>query len=185
MDFQLFRWINGLAGHWPWLDLCMVMLAEWVMRSTPLLLAGLWFFPGPGRQGRRIAAVLTGLAVLISLGLTDLPSILYHRPRPFEVSSVTVLVRNPPPLPSFPSAHVAVVAAFAGAMGRRLGRWSAAAWALVGASMFARVFIGVHYPTDVLGGLVTGWVAGAVVYHNRDALHAFALRIVAMGEELL
>jgi len=185
VDRLLFQWINGLAGHWFVLDWFMVILAEWVLRLTPLLLAGLWFWPGPGRPGRRIAVVLTSLAILLALGLTDLPSIVFYRPRPFEAGAATVLVRNPPALPSFPSAHVAVAAAFVSAMGRRLGKWSAAAWALVAGSMFARVFIGVHYPADVLGGLVSGWVAGAVVYHNRDVLHAFALRIVDMGEELL
>lgn len=185
MDLRLFRLINGMAGHSPLLDLGMVILAEWVMKACPFLLAALWFFPGPGRPERRIAVVLTGMAVLMALGLTDLPALFYQRTRPFDVHKVTLLLNRPPPLPSFPSAHLSVIAAVSSALGRRLGRWSFAAWALTVGAMVARVFVGVHYPADVLGGVVIGWTAGAVVYHNRDALHTFAERIVSVGEELL
>ncbi|HYF93853.1 MAG TPA: phosphatase PAP2 family protein [Symbiobacteriaceae bacterium] len=185
MDWLVFRSINRWAGQSPVLDAVMMALGGWVSLVGPLLFFGFWFMPGPSRPRRRLAVVLAGIAVLIGLGLTDVPSFVMSRDRPWETHRVTVLVANPPAGASFPSQHVAATAAMVAGLGPHLGRWSLVAWLLTVGAALARVFVGVHYPSDVLVGFLMGWLAGAVVYHNRDVLEPFASRVVSLGEELL
>ncbi|HWI64230.1 MAG TPA: phosphatase PAP2 family protein [Symbiobacteriaceae bacterium] len=184
MDILLFRWMNGLAGRSPALDMVMVLLADWSSIVSVLVVTLMWFWPGPSRSQRRVEAVLIVLAILLALGLCELPAFVYARLRPYEVERVTLLVRAPFS-PSFPSVHLATAGALVAAMGPRFGRWRYVGWALSVGSLFARVFVGIHFPSDVLVGLLTGWLAGAVVWHNRDALREFARRIASVGEELL
>jgi undecaprenyl-diphosphatase len=121
--------------------------------------------------------------MLLALGLADLPGIVYFRPRPFQSHHVTMLVHEPPS-PSFPSTHLAMMTALVVGLSQHIGRWQYVAWGVTAGSMLARVYIGVHYPADVVGGLVGGWLVGSLIMQNRDALRTFAKRVVTVAEEL-
>lgn len=108
-----------------------------------------------------------GLTALIALAIgficTNL--ILKHlvtRPRPWlEVAGLTALVEESDPN-SFPSGHTTAAFAFAAALWRtapdKWMRWAALACAvLMGLS---RLYVGVHYPSDVLVGVLVGSLAG-------------------------
>ena len=94
--------------------------------------------------------------MFVALGLAQVLGHLVDRARPYDVmTSVTVLVDRTKDF-SFPSDHATVVGAVAGGLwfvDRRLGR-TVAALALLMA--FARVYVGAHYPGDVIAGLVLG-----------------------------
>ena len=70
---------------------------------------------------------------------------------------------GPPPESSWPSSHPAVLAAFTTVAGRDLGiggvarTWLAGLGVSVAAS---RVYVGVHYPSDVVSGLLIGRAIG-------------------------
>lgn len=79
-----------------------------------------------------------------------------RRERPYEAEGVVRLIR-PPTGSSYPSGHAAVTAAMMsviGADGDRTAR--VAAGGLVVFVAASRVYVGVHYPSDVLGGIGMG-----------------------------
>ena len=88
----------------------------------------------------------------------------FPSPRPFAADlGITPLISVADPFGAFPSAHAAIFAALAGAMfanSLRVGIWYLFAAALIAV---ARVAAGVHWPGDVLTGIVLGLVVGFVV----------------------
>lgn len=111
----------------------------------------------------RKAGVTALLAMAVGFLCTNL--VLKHlvsRPRPWlDVAGLTALVVENDPN-SFPSGHTTAAFAFASALWRTAPdmwmRWAALACAvLMGLS---RLYVGVHYPSDVLVGLLVGLLSG-------------------------
>lgn len=97
--------------------------------------------------------------------LAKLAKHLVTRPRP-GVLLTDVIVRhaNQGGL-GFPSGHVTVAAALATAAGPFLPRWARRmTWLVVALVGVARVYVGVHFPADVVGGAALGWVIGATLH---------------------
>ena len=91
----------------------------------------------------------------------------FLRPRPSTIDpDSTRLMIGLPRATSWPSSHPAVLLAFTTAAGRELGLGRGARTGLdalavaVGAS---RSYVGVHYPADVIGGLLLGRAVGDLV----------------------
>lgn len=114
--------------------------------------------------GRRRAAgrALTAAAVTWTLG-QGLKRV-FVRPRPYEADPEGVrMMIGPPHGASWPSSHPAVLMTFVTVAGRELGlsRSARAALAGLGAAVGAsRTYLGVHYPSDVIGGLLLGRAVG-------------------------
>jgi undecaprenyl-diphosphatase len=110
-----------------------------------------------------------GIIMLVALAVTYIVGVwvikpIVARPRPFTVTGYDLLVTAPKDY-SFPSGHT--TASFTAAMviclipGLRKG-WKIGAFALAAVIAFSRMYLFVHYPTDVLGGIVLG-VCGALL----------------------
>ena len=157
-DQQLFHWINGLAGHVSIIDRLFSGLADdyFMIVAMCLVLVGMWFGTRkPEERERNQVAVLKAMASLgiasgfvswanlIFVGTDKYPGTLIHeifnRPRPFVEYGTSVLhgLFYTPTDPSFPSNLAAVV------FGLALAVWF----------MNRRVYVGIHYPSDILGGI--------------------------------
>ncbi|GIU98538.1 MAG: phosphatase PAP2 family protein [Actinomycetota bacterium] len=117
--------------------------------------AGALAVSGHRRAARRGLAA-AGMAWLAGQGMKRL----FERPRPYEADrDGTRLLIGPPRASAFPSSHPAVLLAFVDVAGRALGLGRGARAALIGlagAVGLSRVAVGVHYPADVVGGLLLG-----------------------------
>ncbi len=163
MDSDILTLINSFAGHYLWLDTIGRFFANDAIYLFGVILLALWFWrDSPARQGSRQVRIINAVGgAAAALLIAHLISLIHYRPRPFVVQPVTLLIAHPPDS-SFPSDHTVFVFALVVGLWPILGRmrWPLVAMgALIG---IARIFVGVHYPTDVLGGALIGLVCGVV-----------------------
>lgn len=166
MDYRIEQWVNSPAGHHPGLDSFMVHAATWAVQLFIAIVA-VWFLVGwiAGSSRDRRGAVLALLASGGALLVNQIINRIWDRPRPFlaHPGTVHVLIAKSSD-PSFPSDHAAAAFAIAVAVflvHRRIGL-VVLATALVVA--YARVYVGAHYPGDVLGGAIIGAVVTLILW---------------------
>lgn len=127
----------------------------------------------------RQAGILTALALLFGLLVTNLllkPQVM--RPRPWlSVEGLIPLVSPGDPW-SFPSGHSTAAFAAAGIWVRALPRrWMRTAALLLAVLMaLSRLYVGVHFPTDVLAGTCVGLLGSQLVWYGARAREARRLK---------
>ncbi len=157
---SLFFSINNLAGHSVWLDRLGIFFADY---SGYIILAilVLILFSRPSVAARRMV-VVASVSAIISRGIvTTAIRFLYYHSRPFTALHVNQLI--PESGASFPSGHAAFYFAIAMAVylyNKKLGISFFVISLLMG---LARIYAGVHWPADVVGGLVVGVVTALLI----------------------
>lgn len=170
-DTALFRALNGAAGHHAVLDPLMVACANDAPVLFALLLVALWVTWKPHFQRY---GFLAGAAALLALGVGQVVGRLLPRLRPYEALPDARLLVPHSPDTSFPSDHATLAFAVTVALWRADWRLGVASLALSLWLAVARVYIGAHYPSDVLGGAILGALVSALVVWlaERDPLRA-------------
>lgn len=152
LDYTLFRAVNGLAGRSSALDALMVGSAKYLPIVFALALVALWLSWRPRNQR---GALLAGVSALVALGVGQIIGKALPRPRPYLSHTVNQLI--PPSLDtSFPSDHAILGFAVAMMIWRYNQRAGVVLLAIALLMAIARVFVGAHYPADVLGGAALG-----------------------------
>ncbi|MCL1809996.1 MAG: phosphatase PAP2 family protein [Clostridiales bacterium] len=163
MDASILYAVQQLTGN-PLLDGFMAGLSWlgnngmiWILATIVLLIC-----PKTRNSGAACAIALLLSLLLCNLVLKNIVA----RLRPYDV----LLWLHPlvPPLAdfSFPSGHAS--ASFAAATAMALSgmgkKWIASAFALAALISFSRLYTGMHYPTDVLGGIALGVLCGTLAW---------------------
>ncbi len=180
LDYTVFHWINGLAGRVGWLDTVVARFTD----ISPYLVAGLlvvlWFLGRGDQRWRNREGVIHALAaVALAAGVGTLIASAWVRPRPFLVHPAHVLIAKSFD-GSFPSLHA--TAAFAAAVAVLFYNRRAGVVFIVLAALIAlsRVFVGLHYPGDVLAGALIGSACAAALLVARPLLTA-ATRVLIVA----
>ncbi|MER5557021.1 MULTISPECIES: phosphatase PAP2 family protein [unclassified Streptomyces] len=165
IDGGLYGDITDFARHTHWLNGPVFAYTSYgVALFAVLMLAGWWI--ARRKDASVMAAALSApIAVVLAYVVNDAVKSVFTEPRPCRALPHDFLIEKCPPVNdyAFPSNHTTVAAAAAVALflvDRRLGAIAALAALLMAAS---RVYVGAHYPHDVLVALVVGGVVALVV----------------------
>ncbi len=161
-NLTVFELIHGWSGHFVFADVAAIFFAEYL---PYLLVVGFLVLvfrqPGPRRKFYLFAE--GSLAVILARGIvTESVMFFYRTVRPFALLGFSPLINESGS--SFPSGHMAwffalaIVVWFAD---RKWGAWYFALAALMG---IARIYAGVHWPVDILGGVAIGLASGWFIH---------------------
>ena len=166
MGFE-FQILDGLQTiHTSFLDTFMTSITKlgdagivWIILTVILLL-----IPKTRKSGVYMAVALIADLIICNVILKPIVA----RIRPYSINQTVQLLVTPLKDYSFPSGHTAASFASVSAL-YFAGRKRMAAGALIVSVLiaFSRMYLYVHYPTDVLGGLIIGllcgWIADMII----------------------
>lgn len=162
MELEILHFIQNL--HRDWLSTVMIFLSAigeygmfWVLISLVLVM-----FNKTRQCG---IAMMIGMALSFLVGNVLLKNLI-GRARPFIVdASIQLLVPFPSEY-SFPSGHT--INSFVAAVTIYLynKKWGIAALIVAASIAFSRLYLFVHYPTDILGGMVLGTLISCLVVYS-------------------
>lgn len=108
-----------------------------------------------GGVKERKAFIVSLLAIPISIALIKIIHLIYYEPRPFITYQILPLVTMAN-IASFPSGHTTTMAIFAFASQYYKHQWNILILILMALVGVSRIYVGVHYPIDIIGGILTG-----------------------------
>ena len=158
-DESAFVWLNSWVGRFPLFDRIVELTVSdyLVPLSMSLVLLGLWFagHSRAHREHNQLGVMTAILSVAVVNLIVELFNDFFYRPRPFEDLDVNLLFYMPTDS-SFPANPAALGFALA------LGVWvwnRKVGWALLAPAVLfslSRLYAGVFYPLDVIGGAAVG-----------------------------
>jgi undecaprenyl-diphosphatase len=164
VDARLYEWVNRLADATGWAHPPMIAVATYgIGLFAALLVAAFLDGRHRGDLHRVATSIWAGAAAIVALAVAAGIGGVVGRARPFDVVvGAHVLIARSSDV-SFPSDHATAVGAIAVAL--LLGRHRRAGLIAAGGAVvmaFARVYVGVHYPSDVLAGLALGALVAVI-----------------------
>jgi undecaprenyl-diphosphatase len=174
MNYNLFKSINHLAGHHPFLDSLMASVTNYALIIFAIVLLLIWFF---GNDQYKKTVVYAGITGVLGLFINFVIGHLYFEHRPFVTHHVNLLVEHAADA-SFPSDHT--TGAFALALSvlfvhRKIGIGMLLFAILTG---FSRIYVGHHYPFDILGSIIVSLIISTIVYKLSPNLEPIANGII-------
>ncbi len=129
----------------------------WIVLGIALL-----WFPKTRKMGLTVCIALIFSLILCNLTLKPIVA----RIRPYDVQKGIQLIISAPHDYSFPSGHTSASFASAFAVFFNNKKWGSLALAFASLIAFSRLYLYVHFPTDVLGGLILGCVCAVLAYYT-------------------
>lgn len=180
LNLLWFSLLNADAGLHGWRLALGLFAAKWLILLAPLGLCGLWM---RGQAPQREAAVRAALATVCALAVNGLIGLLWYHARPFAGGVGHVFLHHAPDS-SFPSDHATIMftvaLVLAGSGNRAARHFGRSLLPLALAVAWARVFLGVHWPLDMLGAFGVA-LAMALLFRTRAAAGLCVALATSMG----
>lgn len=149
--------------HSPVLDKVMVMITFlgdsgmiWIIIACLLITS---------KKYRNVGLMALGALLLSSILGDGLLKNMFHRIRPSaDIPSAQLLIIKPMTY-SFPSGHATTSFAVAGVLSKYLKSYAFGIFTLASLIAFSRIYLFVHYPTDVLAGIVFGLICSRIIIY--------------------
>ncbi len=154
-NVSLFFWIFNFNHHSNLLDDLMVFVTYYFIYISVLLMIILGI---KGKINEKKALLLTILTIPIAILLIKGIHLFIHEPRPFITYNFTPLANGTFDL-SFPSRHATIMAVIAFSYTYFKSKWSYLFLTLMLWVGLSRIYVGVHYPLDVIGGFIVGIIS--------------------------
>ncbi|MEH7301103.1 undecaprenyl-diphosphatase [Neobacillus drentensis] len=180
MNYDLFQAINQLAGKHPIMDGLMVFTTHYALIVYAIVLLLMWFF---GKEQHKYSVVYAAITGGLGLFINFILGHIYYEPRPFETHKVHLLLQHAKDT-SFPSDHS--TGAFSLALAvllrqRKIGLGMLLFAMLTGIS---RIYVGHHYPFDVLGSMVVGLFVSTLIYKFSSLLNPIPQTIINIYNQI-
>lgn len=164
-------------AHHPLLDQVMLFVTDIKRTGILLLLVWIGLVWRGGARGRTVALLLIPLILFSDQLSSHVLKDVFGRVRPCEVLQGVRAIDGCRHSLSFPSSHAVNTFAAATLFSLFYRRWVPwVAYGLAAIVSYSRVYLGLHYPSDVLGGAVIGALCALAVVWAYKELAAFAQR---------
>jgi undecaprenyl-diphosphatase len=158
LNIAVFNAINGLAATHRELNIFMILLAKYIVFLIPAYLTYLLL----KKQFKEFLFI--GSSIFIALAMGYITKQLYYHPRPFAMGIGIDLVKDDY-TSSIPSDHTTAMFAFATALLLEKRRFLGGVAIFLGLlTGIARVYIGVHFPLDIVFGMLFGMIFSIITY---------------------
>jgi undecaprenyl-diphosphatase len=176
LDVQIFRALNGLAGRDVTVDALFIFGAKWLIVLMAALVVAYvaCSWKTLEFENRVEHAWHVAVGFILAFATERLIGFLWFRPRPFvTLPDVVKLIEKSAAEKSFPSGHA--TASFVLAFGLLLHnrKWGAALCVLAVWVSLSRMFVGVHYPSDLLAGVGVAAFAALVTRPVAKAIEPY------------
>jgi undecaprenyl-diphosphatase len=160
IEQQVLLGIQQIALASPWTITLVVFFARWCIFLNVLPALFLVYSRSPKRTHAVIEALWSAGCALF---ITTLIALIVQRDRPFiQFQEIQLLI--PAPLTTaFPSGHTSTAIAIACALFRVNRTAGLFSLVVAGFVIFGRMAVGVHVPTDIIGGIFVGTLAFGIV----------------------
>lgn len=153
MNYDVLKAINGLAGQSVLVDSVMKFASSYAVPVFAIVLLVMWFF---GNEFMKKTVVYSTVSGVFGIIINFLIAKIYYEPRPFVThDDINVLIEHAADA-SFPSDHTTGALALAFAIVLRNKKIGIIMMIFAILTGFSRIYIGNHYPLDVLAGIVIG-----------------------------
>ncbi len=162
LNESLFHSLFGLSHQSFLLDGFFVFLGQYLPYFMVLLALG-WIFSFESKRERWFVFLEIAIILILSRGIiAEVFHFFYQHPRPMDALGLAALLSEHGN--SFPSGHASFMFALSGGMLMFSWRWGLVYLGLSLVNGFARVVAGVHWPLDILGGMVVGLVSAILIH---------------------
>ena len=164
LNHALFLWLNAPEYPSTLMLAITTFFAEYVIFALPVTIGFAWLRGSEHTRKVLLEATASGLAGLL---INQVLGVAWQHPRPFVIGLGNTLISHAADS-SFPSDHLTLLWAVAfNFLMHRSPRWAGIALALLGLPVaWARIYLGVHFPLDMIGAALVAVLSARVAFRG-------------------